>query len=342
MTIPLIELEGLKKSFSIKDTQGFWRVSQEFWAVDGVSLSLGFGETVGLVGESGCGKTTTAMSLLRLETPTSGVIRYKGKDIQGFSGSELKAFRSAVQAVMQDPWSALSPRLRIGKIVAEPMKVHSGLGAAAQAERVEQLLIDVGLQSWHANLYPHQFSGGQRQRICIARALSVQPELIVLDEPVSALDVSIQGQIINLLKDVQKRTGVSYLLISHSLTTVRYLCDRVAVMYLGQIVETAASETLFVEPFHPYTQMLIAATELDFERSDEFNFQTELPYMGGISTGCRFSSRCSYAEDRCRRVEPELREIKPQHWVRCHLAPVRNEFRDRGKRMDSPLALCEL
>jgi oligopeptide transport system ATP-binding protein len=316
---PVIEVEGLRKAFVLKEGNFLARRETYLWAVDDVTFSIDQGETLGLVGESGCGKTTTAMMLLRMEHPTSGEIRYKGQDLSDLRGQALKVYRASVQAVLQDPWSSLSPRLRIGRIIAEPMLVHREGSRHDRSVRVEQLLEEVGLHRWQRELYPHEFSGGQRQRICIARALSVEPELIVLDEPVSALDVSVQSQIMNLLKDLQERVGVSYLLISHSLGTVRYLCRRVAVMYLGQIVELTDSRTLFRTPLHPYTRALIAASQPLGTAQDDA-IRGEIPSTTAPPPGCRFNTRCPLATERCRIEAPKLRKVASGHEVRCHLA----------------------
>ena len=317
---PVIEIQGLRKGFQVGRGGLFRAGSQTLWAVDGVDLAINAGETLGLVGESGCGKTTLAMTLLGLESPTAGEVRFKGQALTSFDRAGRMRYRAAVQAVLQDPWSALSPRMYIGDIIAEPLIVHSGMTQVERREKVKQLLKGVGLQPWHADLYPHEFSGGQRQRICIARALSLEPDLIVLDEPVSALDVSVQAQIINLLREVQGRMGVSYLLISHSLATVRYLCNRVAVMYLGQIVELSESRTMFADPCHPYTQALIAAARpLRPSASESDAIMGEVPSPTALPSGCRFHTRCPKVMDRCRREMPELRELAPGLQVRCHL-----------------------
>ena len=256
---PLLELQDVKKHFAVR--KGFLRRASGglIRAVDGISFRVRQGETLSIVGESGCGKTTTSRLILRVETPTSGTVLFDGAAIDRLDAAGLKKFRSSVQAVFQDPWSSLNPRMRIGSIVAEPLVVDDKLSPSAIRQRVADLLVQVGLRADHAELYPHQFSGGQRQRIAIARALSVQPRLIVLDEPVSALDVSIRAQILNLLRDLQGRLGVSYVMIAHHLATVRHMSHQVAVMYLGQIVEMAPARELFAMPLHPYTQALYAA-----------------------------------------------------------------------------------
>jgi oligopeptide/dipeptide ABC transporter ATP-binding protein len=317
---PLIAAEGLSKKFAVKQGGVLSRRKLELWAVDDVNFAIGQGETLGLVGESGCGKTTTAMMLLRLEKPSAGAIRYRGEDIFAMDGAKVHAYRAAVQAVLQDPWSSLSPRMTVGSIVGEPLKVHSKLSRAAREERVAQLLEDVGLHAWQMSLYPHEFSGGQRQRICLARALSLEPQLIVLDEPVSALDVSVQAQIMNLLKEIQERRRIGYLLISHNLGTVRYLCSHIAVMYLGQIVETAPSRVVLDNPLHPYTRALIAASRIVTDDTEDAAIKDDdIPSPTDRPPGCRFYNRCPSAMARCQSVMPELREIEPGHHVRCHL-----------------------
>jgi oligopeptide/dipeptide ABC transporter ATP-binding protein len=314
------------------------RVAGWLRAVDDVSLAIQPGETFGLVGESGCGKTTLARLMLLLQPPTHGSIVFKGTPVNGLSPRELRPFRRAVQAVFQDPYSSLNPRLRVESIVAEPLVVNTAVARAQVRERVEELLTLVGLRPDHARLYPHQFSGGQRQRVAIARALSVDPSLIVLDEPVSALDVSIRAQILNLLKDLQARRGLSYLLIAHDLAPVRYMSHRLGVMYLGQMVETGPARKVFARPLHPYTQMLYAAAATDgngqqtvaqgepraptrtvAQGEPHTPAQGELPSPIDPPSGCRFRTRCAYVMDECSRVEPSLKEVEPDHWVACHL-----------------------
>jgi oligopeptide/dipeptide ABC transporter ATP-binding protein len=319
MSGALIAAERLSKKFTVKQGSLMRRKTAALWAVDDVNFAIGEGETLGLVGESGCGKTTTAMMLLRLELPSAGAVRYRGQDIFAMKGKALHGYRAAVQAVLQDPWSALSPRLSVGSIIAEPLVVHSRLRRAEREEQVAQLLEDVGLHAWQAALYPHEFSGGQRQRICLARALSLQPELIVLDEPVSALDVSVQAQIMNLLREIQQRHGIGYLLISHNLGTVRYLCSHIAVMYLGQIVESGPAATVLDKPLHPYTRALIAASRVTADDAEEAVANDEIPSPTDRPPGCRFFNRCPAAMPHCREQAAALGEIGPGHQVRCHL-----------------------
>jgi oligopeptide/dipeptide ABC transporter ATP-binding protein len=290
-------------------------------AVDGISFDVKPHETVSLVGESGCGKTTTARLVLRLERPTSGQIRFDDRDINVARGSDLRRYRSSVQAVFQDPGSSMNPRMRAKDIVSEPLLINQGMPRRPREERAAELLETVGLDRSLRNDYPHEFSGGMRQRLAVARALSLNPSLIVLDEPVSALDVSIRAQIMNLLKDLQERFGVSYLLVAHDLATVRYLSHRLIVMYLGEIVEAGPSEAIFTKPLHPYTQALISAAlpARPGERSSGVILSGDLPSHTNPPPGCRFHTRCPMAFERCREEKPMLRELAPGQRVSCHL-----------------------
>jgi oligopeptide/dipeptide ABC transporter ATP-binding protein len=318
---PILRTEALKKHFAV--TQGLLWTKVIGWvkAVDGISFSVRQGETLAIVGESGCGKTTTAKLILRLETPTAGHVFVDGKDVHALSGDALKEYRTTVQAVFQDPWSSLSPRMRVRHIVAEPLVINGQASSGQVKERVAQSLERVGLRPQQANLYPHEFSGGQRQRIAVASALVSNPKLIVLDEPVSALDVSIRAQIMNLLVDLQKQTGVSYLLIAHHLATTRYMAHEVAVMYLGKIVEKAKTKELFKNPLHPYTKALLSAAlpaHPDITR-EEIILPGEVPSPINPPSGCRFHPRCPSAMPQCAEIEPEEREIATDHVVACHL-----------------------
>jgi oligopeptide/dipeptide ABC transporter ATP-binding protein len=321
MSETLLELRDLKKHFPVMKGLVFQETVGLVKAVDGVSYSLGVGETLGLVGESGCGKTTTLKLILKLETPTSGAIVFRGQDIQTLQGQALQAYRRGVQAVFQDPYSSLNPRIRIGDTIAEPLVVNESRSKAEIKEHVKELLNLVGLRPSAATLFPHEFSGGQRQRIAIARALAIHPSLIVLDEPVSALDVSIRAQIMNLLQDLQEQLGLSYFLIAHDLAAVLHLSTVIVVMYLGKVVETATSEHLRTQPLHPYTQALFSAALPSHpdEQREEVILSGEIPSPLNPPTGCRFHTRCPFAMPICSEVEPVLQAASPDHQVACHL-----------------------
>ena len=319
---PLLEVKGLRMHFPITEGLITHRTVGEVKAVDGVSFAVQRGETLGLVGESGCGKTTTGRCILRLEKPTSGEIIYDGVDIATLNQKQLIALRQRIQVIFQDPFSSLNPRMKVGQIIAEPMKVH-GIepDATKRGARVRELLSVCGLNARFADRYPHEMSGGQRQRVGIARALALNPEFIVCDEPVSALDVSIQAQVINLLEDLREQFGLTYLFIAHDLSVVRHLCQRVAVMYLGRIVELADSDDLFDNPQHPYTKALLAAVPVPdplIEQGRVFRpVQGEVPSPINPPSGCVFHPRCPISVDSCKQIRPDSREIRPGHFVAC-------------------------
>ncbi len=317
---PVLEVEGLSKHFPVR--KGLLRRTVgHVYAVDDVSFTIGAGETLGLVGESGCGKTTVGRTIMRLIEPTAGAIRLDGHDVTRLGKAEMRPFRRQIQIIFQDPFSSLNPRKRAGDIVGEPLKVHGVLAAKARRERVAELFERVGLRKAQMDNFPHQFSGGQRQRIGVARALALNPRLIIGDEPVSALDVSIQAQVINLLLDLQRELKLSYLFISHNLAVVEHIAHRVAVMYLGRIVEYTDKTTLFTRPLHPYTEALLAAVPVPdpaIKRTKRV-VQGDVPSPLKPPPGCRFHTRCPYAEARCRVDVPVLREVDPGHHVACHL-----------------------
>src|ERR671923_340242 len=317
----ILRADHLKKHFAV--TKGLLIMKVIGWvkAVDDISFTIRQGETLALVGESGCGKTTTAKVILRLEEPTAGQVLIDGKDVHALKGGELKDYRTMVQAVFQDPWSSLCPRMRVRDIVAEPLVINRQVSRAEVNARVEEMLAAVALRSQQASLYPHEFSGGQRQRIAMASALISNPKLIVLDEPVAALDGSIRAQIMNLLVDLQQQYQVSYLLIAHHLATTRYMAHEVAVMYLGKIVERAETEELYKNPLHPYTKALFSAAlpaHPDITR-EEMILPGEVPSPINPPSGCRFHPRCPFAMPQCAEVEPEEKEIATGHLVACHL-----------------------
>ena len=324
MSEVLLEVRDLVKHFPVG--AGFLgRSGGTVRAVDGVSFSLHRGETLGLVGESGCGKTTTGRCILQLEQPTSGQIVFEGTDLATHSEKQLRDLRRHMQVIFQDPYSSLNPRMTIGEILAEPIKVHRLVsGKAAREKRIEELLTQVGLLPQHAQRYPHQLSGGQRQRVGIARALAMEPSLIICDEPVSALDVSIQAQNNNLLEELQSRLGLTYLFIAHDLSVVRHISDRVVVMYLGKVVEVADRQALYEAPVHPYTRALLSAVPIPDPKLEATRERTvlrgEIPSALTPPGGCVFHPRCPIAEARCSAEIPQLREIQPGHWGACHLA----------------------
>ncbi|HTS92306.1 MAG TPA: dipeptide ABC transporter ATP-binding protein [Stellaceae bacterium] len=318
--VPVLEVRELKKYFPIR--QGLVsRLSGKVYAVDGISFDIHPGETLGLVGESGCGKSTVGKTVLKLLEPTSGTIRLDGRDITWLRRSELRPLRREMQMIFQDPFSSLNPRMSAGQIVAEPLAVHDIARGPQRLERVAALFRRVGLRPDQMTEFPHAFSGGQRQRIGIARALAVQPKLIVGDEPVSALDVSIQAQVINLMMDLQEEYGLAYLFIAHDLAVVQHIAHRVAVMYLGRIVELADKRSLFSQPLHPYTEALLAAVPIPdpkARRGARTVPAGDVPSPINPPKGCHFHARCPYAMERCRIEFPALRELQPGHFVSCH------------------------
>ena len=322
---PLLEVRDLKKHFPIRKGL-FSRTAGYVYAVDGVSFTIGEGETLGLVGESGSGKTTAGKSILKLIEPTAGSIRLQGRPIEALSRAEMRPVRREMQVVFQDPFSSLNPRLSVGDIVGEPLINYgiAGGGRAALREQVAALFAKVGLRPEAMARYPHEFSGGQRQRIGIARALALRPKLIVCDEPVSALDVSVQAQVVNLLMDLQREFGLSYLFVAHDLAVVEHISHRIAVMYLGKIVELTDKRSLFAAPLHPYTEALLSAVPLpdpEAKRS-RIILKGDIPSPINPPSGCRFHTRCPYAFERCRAEEPPMLEVRPGHHVACHLREV--------------------
>jgi oligopeptide/dipeptide ABC transporter ATP-binding protein len=318
---PLLEVEDLKKHFAIYRGM-FSRVAAHVYAVDGVSFHIARGETLGLVGESGCGKSTVGRTLLRLLEPTSGTIRVEGADITGLDTAQLLPYRRRMQMIYQDPYASLNPRMSAGEIVAEPLVIHRAAEREGRRDRVATLFERVGLRPELMNAFPHEFSGGQRQRVGIARALALNPDLIVGDEPVSALDVSIQAQIINLLMDLQDEYKLSYLFVAHDLAVVEHISHRIAVMYLGRIVEMTDKTSLFEMPLHPYTEALLSAVPVPKARAKHRKrviVKGDVPSPINRPSGCHFHARCVYTMARCRHEAPTLREVMPGHWAACHL-----------------------
>jgi oligopeptide transport system ATP-binding protein len=317
----LLEVKGLKTYFPIRDGV-FSRAVENVKAVDGVDFYIRRGETLGMVGESGCGKTTVGRTILRLIEPTSGEIIFDGENIVCCNKDHMRKLRHDMQIVFQDPNSSLNPRMLTKDLIAEPLIINGEKRGPELDRKVEELLKAVGLNPLHAYRYPHEFSGGQRQRICIARALALRPKFVVLDEPTSSLDVSVQSQILNMLEDLQQKFGLTYLFISHNLIVVKYLSDRVAVMYLGKIVELAKTDDLFDSPKHPYTQALLSAIAVPdpaIKRKNRIILEGDVPTPINPPSGCRFHTRCRYKMDICEKVDPEFKDIGGEHYVACHL-----------------------
>ncbi|MGE0424039.1 MAG: ABC transporter ATP-binding protein [Reyranellaceae bacterium] len=321
MSEPLLKVKDLKKHFDVRGGV-LSRVIDHVHAVDGVSLEVAQGETLGVVGESGCGKSTTGRCILRLIEPTSGEIWFQGQDVRKMDGERLRALRRDMQIIFQDPYASLNPRLTVGGIIGEALQIHNLAKNNREIEaRVVELLETVGLRSEYMHRYPHEFSGGQRQRIGIARALAVEPKLIVCDEPVSALDVSVQAQVINLLEDLQEKFGLTYLFIAHDLSVVEHISDRVAVMYLGRVVEVASAKDLYANPRHPYTEALLSAVPIPDPKAKRKRIvlQGDVPNPIRPPSGCHFHTRCPIAVESCSKDVPHLKESAPGHWVSCHL-----------------------
>lgn len=320
MSEPLLKVEGLKKYYPIKGGL-LGKVTETVRAVDGVSFSVNEGETLGIVGESGCGKSTTGRMAMRLIEPTAGKVFFEGKDILNLSKSEMRKTRKDIQMIFQDPFASLNPRQTVGRIIEEPMIVHHLGNSSERRKRVNELLELVGLSAYYAKRYPHQFSGGQRQRIGIARALAVRPKLIIADEPVSALDVSVQSQVLNLLQDLQKRFNLTYIFIAHDLSVVRHISNRVAVMYLGKIVEISDSEQLYDHPEHPYTKALLSAVPIPNpdKQTNRIILKGDVPSPAHPPSGCPFHDRCPVAMDICAKEVPKLKKMEDGRLVSCHL-----------------------
>src|SRR5512143_1477971 len=319
----LLQVKGLKKYFPI--TQGILvqRKVADVKAVDGISFHVKEGETLGLVGESGCGKSTTGRTILQLYRPTEGEVLFRGRDLARLKGEELRKMRSDMQMIFQDPYASLNPRMTVGDIIGEPLEVHNIAKGKEKKERVQDLLQIVGLNPYFINRYPHEFSGGQRQRIGVARSLAVQPDFIVCDEPISALDVSIQAQSINLLEELQSKFNLTYLFIAHDLSVVRHISDRIAVMYLGKIVELTDRDSLYKNPLHPYTKALLSAVPIPDpvveEKRERIILVGDVPSPVNPPSGCRFHTRCPLAIDICKQVDPEFRDVGNRHFVACHV-----------------------
>lgn len=316
---PLLSVQGLRKEFPTRG-KGMLGAAGSILAVDDVSFDIARGEVLGLVGESGCGKTTTGRLVLRLIEPTAGTIRFDGADIHALAADRMRAMRRRMQIVFQDPFGSLNPRMTAGELITEPLVVHGVGDRLSREARLRELMARVGLSDWQAGRFPHEFSGGQRQRICIARALALDPELLVCDEAVSALDVSVQAQILNLLQELRRELGLTYLFISHDLGVVHYISNRVAVMYLGQIVEIGSRDTIFADPAHPYTRALLdSVPSAQKGRRNFFTISGDVPSAAKPPSGCRFHTRCPHVMDRCRIEPPLLRQTPDGRRVACHL-----------------------
>lgn len=319
----LLRVDNLVKHFPITQGLIFQKQTGAVHAVDGISFDIFKGETLGLVGESGCGKSTTGRTILQLYRPTAGSVHFEGRDLSKLNSEELRQVRRRAQMIFQDPYASLNPRMTVGEIIGEPLVIFKIMKGQELRDRVASLLELVGLNPAYSNRYPHEFSGGQRQRIGVARALALNPSLIVCDEPISALDVSIQAQVVNLLEDLQKELGLTYLFIAHDLSMVRHISDRVAVMYLGVIVELTSREELYNNPLHPYTQALLSAVPIPDpfaeEKRQRIILEGDVPSPVNPPSGCRFRTRCNLATEICAKERPEFREVKPGHFVACHL-----------------------
>ncbi|AOV08722.1 ABC transporter ATP-binding protein [Sporosarcina ureilytica] len=321
MNKPIMEVQGLKKHFPIADTVPFKSSKMAVKAVDGIDFDLYKGETFGIVGESGCGKSTLARLINQLITPTSGTVNFNGVDLAKLSQKEIRSARKSIQMVFQNPDASLDPRKKIDYLISEPLKIHNIGTKEERKQKVVDLLSTVGMSAYHAERYPHEFSGGQKQRINIARALALNPDVVICDEPVSALDVSIQAQVINLLKRLQKEFDLTYIFISHDLNVVRYICDRIAVMYLGRIVEIGTFDQIYQNPKHPYTKALLSAIpkESPFDKKERTVLNGDLPSPVNPPNGCHFHTRCPFAMEKCKQESPILQSVNQGHSVSCFL-----------------------